>query len=89
MLSSEGDSESEEENKDVSFTLILDNVRSHSSFKKVTISTCHAAKGLEWPVVIVPSGERVWILFLTGTHLLLVEDGTFPFHRAEDVDEER
>lgn len=24
---------------------------------KVTISTCHAAKGLEWPVVFVPAGE--------------------------------
>ncbi|KAG8737313.1 hypothetical protein FRC10_008353 [Ceratobasidium sp. 414] len=24
---------------------------------KVTITTCHAAKGLEWPVVIVPAGE--------------------------------
>jgi DNA helicase-2/ATP-dependent DNA helicase PcrA len=24
---------------------------------KVTISTCHAAKGLEWPVVFVPAGQ--------------------------------
>ena len=23
---------------------------------KVTITTCHAAKGLEWPVVFIPSG---------------------------------
>ncbi|CAO1629096.1 unnamed protein product [Parajaminaea phylloscopi] len=43
---------------------------------KVTISTCHAAKGLEYPVV-----------FVTG-----VEDGIFPFYRCvkeNEVDEER
>ncbi|CAE7223098.1 unnamed protein product [Rhizoctonia solani] len=40
---------------------------------RVTITTCHAAKGLEWPVVIVPA----------------VEGGTYPFYRAEDVEEER
>ncbi|CAE6527716.1 unnamed protein product [Rhizoctonia solani] len=40
---------------------------------KVTITTCHAAKGLEWPVVIVPA----------------VEGGTYPFYRAEDIEEER
>ncbi|CAL1703524.1 unnamed protein product [Somion occarium] len=39
----------------------------------VTITTCHAAKGLEWPVVFVPA----------------VEKGTFPSSRAEDVEEER
>ncbi|KAK4693346.1 hypothetical protein P7C70_g8944, partial [Phenoliferia sp. Uapishka_3] len=44
--------------------------------RKVTISTCHAAKGLEWPVVFVPA----------------CEDGTYPFFRstgADEVDEER
>ncbi|KAH9939503.1 UvrD-helicase-domain-containing protein [Amylocystis lapponica] len=41
--------------------------------EKVTISTCHAAKGLEWPVVMVPAVER----------------GTFPSSRAEDIEEER
>jgi len=56
MLSSEGDSQSEDNNKE-----------------RVTISTCHAAKGLEWPVVMVPA----------------VEDGTFPFYRTEDIEEER
>ncbi|KAF9468047.1 UvrD-helicase-domain-containing protein [Collybia nuda] len=56
MLSSEGDNQSEDDNKE-----------------KVTISTCHAAKGLEWPVVIIPA----------------VEQGTFPFHRTNDVEEER
>lgn len=41
--------------------------------EKVIISTCHAAKGLEWPVVFVPS----------------VEQGTFPFYRSDDTEEER
>ncbi|CAO1626024.1 unnamed protein product [Sympodiomycopsis kandeliae] len=43
---------------------------------KVTLSTCHAAKGLEYPVV-----------FVAG-----VEDGIFPFFRCEkqhEIDEER
>ncbi|ESK94683.1 atp-depentend dna [Moniliophthora roreri MCA 2997] len=56
MLSSEGDNENSDEDKN-----------------KVTISTCHAAKGLEWPVVIIPA----------------VEDGAFPFYRSEDKEEER
>lgn len=41
--------------------------------EKVTISTIHAAKGLEWPVVFVPS----------------VHHGVIPHSRAEDQDEER
>ncbi|KAL6716671.1 ATP-dependent DNA helicase srs2 [Lecanora helva] len=40
---------------------------------QVTISTIHAAKGLEWPVVFVPSAY----------------DGSIPHSRAEDTDEER
>ncbi|KDQ15802.1 hypothetical protein BOTBODRAFT_31276 [Botryobasidium botryosum FD-172 SS1] len=40
---------------------------------KVTISTCHAAKGLEWPVVFIPA----------------VEAGTFPSWRSDDIHEER
>ncbi|KAL2260293.1 hypothetical protein VTK26DRAFT_5731 [Humicola hyalothermophila] len=39
----------------------------------VTISTIHAAKGLEWPVVFVPA----------------VYNGSIPHARAEDGDEER
>ncbi|KAM0754624.1 UvrD-helicase-domain-containing protein [Meredithblackwellia eburnea MCA 4105] len=35
--------------------------------RKVTISTCHAAKGLEWPIVFVPA----------------CEDGTYPFFRCQ------
>ncbi|KAK1224989.1 ATP-dependent DNA helicase srs2 [Marasmius sp. AFHP31] len=50
-----------------------DNESSEEEKKKVTISTCHAAKGLEWPVVIIPA----------------VEQGTFPFYRSDDTEEER
>jgi DNA helicase-2/ATP-dependent DNA helicase PcrA len=40
---------------------------------QVTISTIHASKGLEWPVVFVPS----------------TYEGCIPHSRAEDTDEER
>ncbi|KAJ7229193.1 P-loop containing nucleoside triphosphate hydrolase protein [Mycena pura] len=50
-----------------------DHHREEDGQEKVTISTCHAAKGLEWPVVIIPA----------------VEQGTFPFYRTDDVQEER
>ena len=40
---------------------------------RVTISTIHAAKGLEWPVVFIPSAY----------------DGSIPHSRAEDTNEER
>ena len=40
---------------------------------KVTISTIHAAKGLEWPVIFIPSAY----------------EGSIPHSRAEDTDEER
>ncbi|KAH7106386.1 P-loop containing nucleoside triphosphate hydrolase protein [Auriculariales sp. MPI-PUGE-AT-0066] len=40
---------------------------------EVIISTCHAAKGLEWPVVFIPA----------------VAAGIFPHSRTEDFDEER
>ena len=41
--------------------------------ERVTISTIHAAKGLEWPVVFIPSAY----------------EGSIPHSRAEDTDEER
>ncbi|KAF2009326.1 P-loop containing nucleoside triphosphate hydrolase protein [Aaosphaeria arxii CBS 175.79] len=41
--------------------------------QQVTISTIHAAKGLEWPAVFIPG----------------VYDGSIPHSRAEDHDEER
>ncbi|KAF8806984.1 UvrD-helicase-domain-containing protein [Phlegmacium glaucopus] len=50
-----------------------DNQTEEESKDKVTLSTCHAAKGLEWPVVMIPS----------------VDQGTFPFYRSEDIEEER
>jgi DNA helicase-2/ATP-dependent DNA helicase PcrA len=40
---------------------------------QVTISTIHAAKGLEWPVVFMPA----------------IYDGSIPHSRADDHDEER
>ncbi|KAF2752094.1 ATP-dependent DNA helicase pcrA, partial [Sporormia fimetaria CBS 119925] len=40
---------------------------------QVTISTIHAAKGLEWPIVFIPG----------------VYDGSIPHSRADDHDEER
>ncbi|KAH9902943.1 UvrD-helicase-domain-containing protein [Cubamyces lactineus] len=43
------------------------------SKEALTLATCHAAKGLEWPVVMIPA----------------VECGVFPSTRAEDVEEER
>lgn len=39
----------------------------------VTLSTCHAAKGLEWPAVFIPAAY----------------EGSIPHSRAEDHDEER
>ena len=39
----------------------------------ITISTIHAAKGLEWPAVFIPA----------------VYDGSIPHSRSEDMDEER
>jgi DNA helicase-2/ATP-dependent DNA helicase PcrA len=40
---------------------------------QVTISTIHAAKGLEWPVVFIPATYQ----------------GSIPHSRADDIDEER
>ena len=60
--------------------------------QKVTITTCHAAKGLEWPVVIIPAGmcaiesQLFLVVMLVAS---VVEMGTFPSNRAEDIEEER
>lgn len=73
----------EQANKDDLLSRFLANVALASDAQKdggegdkasmVTISTIHAAKGLEWPVVFVPS----------------VYTGSIPHSRAEDSDEER
>ncbi|SCZ97874.1 BZ3500_MvSof-1268-A1-R1_Chr3-3g06427 [Microbotryum saponariae] len=46
-------------------------VKENSKQRKVTLSTCHAAKGLEWPIIFVPA----------------CEDGTYPFYRCRKDDE--
>lgn len=50
-----------------------DDAKEPKTQSQVTISTIHAAKGLEWPVVFVPS----------------TYEGSIPHSRAEDNDEER
>lgn len=44
-----------------------------SNTPQITISTIHAAKGLEWPIVFIPGAYQ----------------GSIPHSRAEDTDEER
>jgi DNA helicase-2/ATP-dependent DNA helicase PcrA len=58
MLSSEGDNQSEEDSKEVKASLVFLFRAKLLRPQKVTISTCHAAKGLEWPVVIIPAGKQ-------------------------------
>lgn len=53
--------------------LATDLASEQDTASKVTISTCHAAKGLEWPVVFVPA----------------VENDTFPFYRSRSDEQQR
>lgn len=57
MLSTETETKEEESNKPVSLVYEQRRQVSLSFLKKVTVSTCHAAKGLEWPVVMIPAGN--------------------------------
>lgn len=57
----------------ISLSSQADAIEDNVSQPKVTISTIHAAKGLEWPVVFVPA----------------LYNGSIPHSRAEDTDEER
>ncbi|KXN84725.1 ATP-dependent DNA helicase PcrA, partial [Leucoagaricus sp. SymC.cos] len=66
-----------------------DSSREENNKDKVTIVTCHAAKGLEWPVVFVPAGKHAFYTTGAFANGVLVEAGTFPFYRTEDVEEER
>lgn len=73
----------EQEDASDSLTQFLANVALASEVKKeddqgsstpqITISTIHAAKGLEWPIVFIPGAYQ----------------GSMPHSRAEDTDEER
>lgn len=56
-----------------SSVLATDVTNEAESRPQVTISTCHAAKGLEWPIVFLPASE----------------DGIFPFYRCTTPDEQR
>lgn len=91
MLSSEGDNQSEEGNKDVCLLFILSMCTFDCRLfgQKVTLSTCHSAKGLEWPVVMIPSGKNLCGLSLSMLICTIVDQNTFPFYRSEDTKEER
>lgn len=78
----EGIEQREEDSSDSALSQFLTNISLSSQADaleenavqhKVTISTIHAAKGLEWPVIFVPA----------------LYNGSIPHSRAEDTDEER
>lgn len=64
-----------------------------ASPQKVTITTVHGAKGLEWPVVFLPCRQysnRYRSNIVSGyLHTCIVEDGTYPFYRSTEEDEIR
>jgi DNA helicase-2/ATP-dependent DNA helicase PcrA len=57
----------------VALSAAVDAHKDGEDANQVTISTIHAAKGLEWPVVFIPAAYQ----------------GSIPHSRAEDTDEER
>lgn len=61
MLSTDTESQDAQDNKPVSSDLIRKTL-ADSALQRVTISTVHAAKGLEWPVVFVPCGKSERVL---------------------------
>lgn len=74
MLSTDTESQEDEGKQPVSYVYSKDD--SELKLQKVTITTVHSAKGLEWPVVFIPA----------------VEQGTYPSYRcveAHEVAEER
>ena len=74
MLSTDTESKEDEGKQSVSYVLSIGSIQ--LKIQKVTITTVHSAKGLEWPVVFIPA----------------VEQGTYPSYRcveAHEVAEER
>ena len=74
MLSTDTESKEDEGKQSVSYVLSIGSIQLKN--QKVTITTVHSAKGLEWPVVFIPA----------------VEQGTYPSYRcveAHEVAEER
>ena len=74
MLSTDTESKEDEGKQPVSYVLFIGSIQLKN--QKVTITTVHSAKGLEWPVVFIPA----------------VEQGTYPSYRcveAHEVAEER
>jgi len=74
MLSTDTESKEDEGKQPVSYVLSIGSIQLKN--QKVTITTVHSAKGLEWPVVFIPA----------------VEQGTYPSYRcveAHEVAEER
>jgi DNA helicase II / ATP-dependent DNA helicase PcrA len=78
----EGVTQRQTSSTDDALTFFLANVALSTEIEKneeqsvteqVTISTIHAAKGLEWPIVFIPAAY----------------EGSIPHSRAEDTDEER
>ncbi|KAK4942251.1 ATP-dependent DNA helicase srs2 [Elasticomyces elasticus] len=57
----------------ISLSTDRDNSQEGNDKPRVTISTIHSAKGLEWPAVFIPA----------------VYEGSIPHSRSEDTDEER
>lgn len=66
--------------------------RDDKSAPKVTISTCHAAKGLEWPVVFLPAGKTsslsiTFVRTLTEGPSCAAETGVYPAFRKSETNE--
>ena len=78
MLATDTEIETEDDAKarvrpSLSFAMTNGPILSFSVQQKVTLSTCHAAKGLEWPVVFVPACEdgASCLMKSSSDHLLI------------------
>jgi superfamily I DNA/RNA helicase len=92
MLTTNAEEQADGDNNNVSSVpSALGSAKLNMRTQKVTISTCHAAKGLEWPVVFIPGGEFQLSGFTIRVNQTknVVETDIFPFKRSEDFNEER